>query len=201
MYLPPLVPVSLVTPSAPSSTTPVTTSLAPISSDSTELAPYDRGCEMNGKYYADGAQVEGDPNKPCELCYCIRNRTACVMQECILHVEGCEPVFQSSVCCPVRYRCDYPPQITDESATIASVITTTIQSIFQTTPQPGGCYIGKEYYADGSRIPEAEPSPCEHCYCMRGEVTIFLREYFPSNIVKGNLPLKYVCANFYNSFL
>lgn len=164
-----LVPVELITP-MPSSTTQATTSLAPVT-DSTELAPYDRGCEMNGKYYADGAQVEGDANKPCELCYCIRNRTACVMQECILHVEGCEPVFQPGVCCPVRYRCDYPPQITDESSsTIASVITTTISTIFPTTPQPGGCYRANEYYADGSQIPGAEPSPCEHCYCMRGEV-------------------------------
>ncbi|ODM95705.1 Kielin/chordin-like protein, partial [Orchesella cincta] len=93
-----LVPVSLVTPSAPSSTTQATTSLAPIE-DSTDLALLERGCEMNGKYFSDGAQVDGDPSKPCELCYCIRNRTACVMQECILHVEGCEPIFQPGVCC------------------------------------------------------------------------------------------------------
>lgn len=173
--------MALVTPSEPSSTTPSTTSLAPVSSDSTELSPYG-GCEMNGKYYPDGAQVDGDPEKPCELCYCIRNRTACVMQECILHVEGCEPVFQPGVCCPVRYKCDYAPQITDESSTIASVITTTIQSIFQTTPQPGGCMISGEYYADGSRIPGAERSPCEHCYCMRGEVRWYLESLMDSKI-------------------
>ena len=27
------------------------------------------------------------------------------MQECTLQVEGCRPVFQPGVCCPVRYDC------------------------------------------------------------------------------------------------
>lgn len=166
------VPVSLVTPSALTSTTVPTTSLASVTG-STELATFERGCEIEGKNYPDGAQVIGDPSKPCELCYCIRNRTACVMQECILHVEGCEPIFQSGVCCPVRYQCDYPPQLTDQS-TVAGLITTTISSLFSSTPQPGGCFMEGDYYADGSQILGAgpSPSPCEHCYCMRGEVSV-----------------------------
>lgn len=27
------------------------------------------------------------------------------MQECTLQVEGCRPVYQPGVCCPVRYDC------------------------------------------------------------------------------------------------
>ncbi|CAB0010456.1 unnamed protein product [Nesidiocoris tenuis] len=64
------------------------------------------GCVLDDNtFYADGAQVPSDPKKPCELCYCIRNQTACVMQECTLNVEGCKPVYQEGVCCPVRYDC------------------------------------------------------------------------------------------------
>ena len=50
-------------------------------------------------------QIPSDPASPCDLCYCIRNHTACVMQECILQVQGCEPVFVDGVCCPVKYIC------------------------------------------------------------------------------------------------
>jgi hypothetical protein len=164
--------VSLVTPSNLLTSTSVpTTSLASVTESSTEIAPYERGCEIEGKFYSDGAQIIGDPSKPCELCYCIRNKTACVMQECILHVEGCEPIFQPGVCCPVRYQCDYPLGLTDQS-TVAGLITTTISSIFSSTPVPGGCTLAGEYFADGSQLPGAGSSPCEHCYCMRGEVIL-----------------------------
>ena len=50
-------------------------------------------------------QIPSDPASPCDLCYCIRNHTACVMQECSLKVEGCEPVYLEGVCCPVKYLC------------------------------------------------------------------------------------------------
>ena len=50
-------------------------------------------------------QIPRNPEVPCELCYCIRNHTACVMQECSLKVPGCEPVYQEGVCCPVKYMC------------------------------------------------------------------------------------------------
>lgn len=50
-------------------------------------------------------QIPGNPKKPCELCYCIRNMTSCVMQECTLHVDGCRPIYNKGVCCPVRYDC------------------------------------------------------------------------------------------------
>ncbi|OXA45701.1 hypothetical protein Fcan01_19792 [Folsomia candida] len=171
----PEVPVSLVTPSTLTTTTVSTTSLATVS-ESTELAHYERGCNIEDKFYPDGAQVEGDPTKPCELCYCIRNKTACVMQECILHVEGCQPVFQPGVCCPVRYQCDYPLGLPDETTTsVTGLITTTLKSIFTSTPVPGGCIREGEYYTDGSQIPGAT-GPCEHCYCMRGEIVCAVQE-------------------------
>lgn len=75
-------------------------------SSSTDLAtPDSYGCTISGKYFAEGAQVPSNPNKPCEVCYCIRNRTACVMQECTLHIDGCQPIYNKGVCCPVRYSC------------------------------------------------------------------------------------------------
>jgi hypothetical protein len=79
------------------------TTLAP----GTSLDEYDgiHGCAIENKYYPDGAQVPSDPANPCDLCYCIRNHTACVQQECLLSVEGCKPIFQDGVCCPVRYIC------------------------------------------------------------------------------------------------
>jgi hypothetical protein len=75
-------------------------------SQSTDLAlPDNYGCSINGKFFAEGAQVPSNPNRPCELCYCIRNQTACVMQECTLHIDGCQPIYNKGVCCPVRYSC------------------------------------------------------------------------------------------------
>lgn len=73
---------------------------------STEIgSPDNYGCSINKRFYPDGAQVPSNPQKPCELCYCIRNKTACVMQECTLHVDGCQPIYNKGVCCPVRYDC------------------------------------------------------------------------------------------------
>ena len=164
-------------------TTTSTTTAATV--PSSELATLERGCEMDGKYYADGAQVASDANKPCELCYCIRNRTACVMQECILHVEGCRPVFEPGVCCPVRYQCDaaLDYDTTTTGAGIGGLISTTISSIIggiSSTPQPGGCVKDGEYYADGSLIPHLDDDPCNHCYCMRGDVSnFFTKNLYP----------------------
>lgn len=67
--------------------------------------PDNYGCSIDNRFYAEGAQVPSNPNKPCELCYCIRNMTACVMQECTLHIDGCQPIYNKGVCCPVRYSC------------------------------------------------------------------------------------------------
>jgi hypothetical protein len=86
------VPVELVDGSTPSPTTDL-------------AVPDNYGCTIGSKYYAEGVQVPSNPNKPCEVCYCIRNKTACVMQECTLHIDGCQPIYHKGVCCPVRYSC------------------------------------------------------------------------------------------------
>ena len=59
-------------------------------------------CDISNNF---SFQVPRDPDQPCELCYCIRNHTACVRQECDLKVPGCDPIYQDGVCCPVKYRC------------------------------------------------------------------------------------------------
>ena len=92
----PEVPVQLLT----------STTNTPANSGSTELGFRDNyGCNVNDRFYADGAQLPIDFHNPCELCYCIRNRTTCVMQECTLRVAGCRPIYQPGICCPVKYSC------------------------------------------------------------------------------------------------
>ena len=63
------------------------------------------GCDIQGEFYMDGMKIPTDPANPCDLCYCIKNNTACVMQECTLKVEGCQPIYADGVCCPVSYIC------------------------------------------------------------------------------------------------
>ncbi|KAL3267759.1 hypothetical protein HHI36_006886, partial [Cryptolaemus montrouzieri] len=75
------------------------------SSDTSLGRPDNYGCSIDGLFYADGVRIPGDPSKPCELCYCIRNKTACVMQECTLKIQGCTPVYHKDICCPIRYNC------------------------------------------------------------------------------------------------
>lgn len=118
------------------------------------------GCVIDGLFYEDGAQVPSDPEKPCDLCYCIRNHTACVMQECVLHVEGCSPVMQPGICCPVRYECD--------ASNITSV---------STTPLPSGsygCTLDGQSYNDGDFVPSK--NPCDYCYCMHGDIVCAVQD-------------------------
>ncbi|GLH11214.1 Uncharacterized protein GBIM_16041 [Gryllus bimaculatus] len=163
----PEVPVQLVTSSTTAATPP-----APTSGSSAVGHPDNYGCTIDEVFYTDGAKVPGDSSKPCELCYCIRNRTACVMQECTLHVEGCQPVYADGVCCPVRYDCDY------QEATEATLPETTVRPtpglILTTTPGPLDCQHDNEVYADGAMLPNT--NPCEFCYCMKGDIVCAVQE-------------------------
>ncbi|KAK8391066.1 hypothetical protein O3P69_017012 [Scylla paramamosain] len=144
---------------------------------STGLMPStEYGCTIDGFYYPDGVQVPSEPDKPCELCYCIRNHTACVMQECILMVPGCKPVFKEGVCCPVRYNCAH-----DEIEAVPTTTTLPLESnettVLPTTtmlPESSGCIHKGEFYADGALIPSDDP--CEHCYCMMGNPVCAVQE-------------------------
>ncbi|XP_065226953.1 mucin-12-like [Planococcus citri] len=159
----PEVPVKLLTSSTTSSPAPITST--------TEIGFRDNyGCTINNIFYGDGAQVPSDVNKPCELCYCIRNRTACVMQECTLHVEGCRPIFKPGVCCPVRYECDY-----DREYTSTFRPQTTGGLLKSTTSSPVvDCQYGNKYFSDGELIKTEKP--CEHCYCMRGDIVCAVQD-------------------------
>ncbi|XP_054709396.1 von Willebrand factor C and EGF domain-containing protein-like [Uloborus diversus] len=63
------------------------------------------GCYLNGRYFSEGSRLPVDPLNPCEICYCIRNSSTCVVQQCELHVEGCSPIYTEGQCCPCRYNC------------------------------------------------------------------------------------------------
>ncbi|XP_001952422.2 mucin-17 isoform X2 [Acyrthosiphon pisum] len=191
----PEVPVHLLT----SSTTPTPTT-------TTEIGWHDNyGCMMDeNEFFPDGAQVPPNPKKPCELCYCIRNRTACIMQECTLHVEGCRPVYHEGVCCPVRYDCDYE---SEKSTTSAPQITGGL--VFSTTSAPFDCRVNEETYRDGESIAMVSEKPCEHCYCMRGDIVCAVqdcgeplrgKDCTPETPPAGQCcPTSYQCANETNS--
>ncbi|XP_029678051.1 titin isoform X1 [Formica exsecta] len=132
--------------------------------DSTAVGFHDNyGCHVDERFYPDGAMLPLEHHNPCELCYCIRNRTTCVMQECTLQVAGCKPVYQPGVCCPIKYNCEYDEELSTTVGPTPGLITT--------TPPPGAssqCYHEDKVYEDGDLIYSNQP--CEHCYCFRGEI-------------------------------
>ncbi|KAK9729823.1 hypothetical protein QE152_g15724 [Popillia japonica] len=177
----PEVPVQLLT--------STTTESTGASSEVGHLDTY--GCSIDKLFYSDGARVPSDPNKPCELCYCIRNKTACVMQECTLQIDGCKPVYQDGVCCPVRYDCEHP-EYTEPETTVIPTTTTTLRTIFTTLPAatPADCIHEGEIYADGALI---KKDLCDHCYCMKGDIVCAVQECGPTPLDKVNctaLPVK-----------
>ncbi|XP_047988084.1 titin [Leguminivora glycinivorella] len=147
----------------------------------TGLGKLDRyGCSINGKYFPEGSKVPPSPNKPCEHCYCIRNMTTCVMQECTLHVDGCTPIYRKDVCCPVRYSCDHPedeiPLLDDMTTTVRPtpgflLTTTTLAPVTQMTQD---CVHDDKIFADGALIKTEKA--CEHCYCMKGDIVCVVQE-------------------------
>lgn len=98
----PEVPVQLLT---STTSTPPYDAIAHSAGSNEVGFPDTYGCNIDNRFYADGAQLPLNLNNPCELCYCIRNRTTCLMQECTLRVAGCKPIYQPGICCPVRYNC------------------------------------------------------------------------------------------------
>ncbi|XP_066972792.1 LOW QUALITY PROTEIN: serine-rich adhesin for platelets-like [Macrobrachium rosenbergii] len=155
-----------------------TTTPEPIMSPTGMTTFTEHGCTIEGRYYPDGAQVPGIPDKPCELCYCIRNHTACVMQECILKVNGCDPVFEDGICCPVRYKCAYDEiegfPTTTEGGLIGSNDSAVLPATTTMIPGPIGCMHKGEFYSDGASIPTEDP--CEHCYCMKSDLVCAIQE-------------------------
>ncbi|XP_013182119.1 PREDICTED: mucin-17 [Papilio xuthus] len=138
------------------------------------------GCSINGRYFPEGSKVPPTPNKPCEHCYCIRNMTTCVMQECTLHVDGCIPIYHKEVCCPVRYSCDHPEDdiklLDDMTTTVRPtpgflLTTTTLSPVTQVSQD---CVHDDQIFADGALIKTEKA--CEHCYCMKGDIVCVVQE-------------------------
>ncbi|XP_014370413.2 mucin-3A [Papilio machaon] len=138
------------------------------------------GCSINGRYFPEGSKVPPTPNKPCEHCYCIRNMTTCVMQECTLHVDGCVPIYHKDVCCPVRYSCDHPEDdiklLDDMTTTVRPtpgflLTTTTLSPVTQVSQD---CVHDDQIFADGALIKTEKA--CEHCYCMKGDIVCVVQE-------------------------
>ncbi|CAG9783763.1 unnamed protein product [Diatraea saccharalis] len=138
------------------------------------------GCSINGKYFPEGSKVPPTPNKPCEHCYCIRNMTTCVMQECTLHVDGCTPIYHKDVCCPVRYSCDHPEDemllLDDMTTTVRPtpgflLTTTTLSPVTQMSQD---CVHEDRIVPDGALIKTEKA--CEHCYCMKGDIVCVVQE-------------------------
>ncbi|XP_023017526.2 tenectin [Leptinotarsa decemlineata] len=154
------------------------------------------GCSIDNLFYADGAKVPSNPNNPCEVCYCIRNKTACIIQECTLTgkvVEGCRPVYIEGVCCPLRYDCDHPEIETTSRPLLTSTTTTTTTTttIVPPTSAPSDCIYQNQVYIDGALV--KKDVPCEKCYCMRGDIICAVQECGPTPLDKVNctaLPTK-----------
>lgn len=72
--------------------------------DKEARGPAGPGCQHEGKYYEDGAQVAGKDK--CEHCYCMRDEIVCAIQECRPPCDGCLPVWgDKDTCCPEKYEC------------------------------------------------------------------------------------------------
>ncbi|XP_022819688.1 titin [Spodoptera litura] len=157
-----------------------TSTTSPAEYGATGIGKQDKyGCSINGRYFPEGSKVPPTPNKPCEHCYCIRNMTTCVMQECTLHVDGCTPIYHKDVCCPIRYSCDHEdevPLLDDMTTTVRPtpgflLTTTTLSPVTQMTQD---CVHDDQIFSDGALIKTEKA--CQHCYCMKGDIVCVVQE-------------------------
>ncbi|KAH9630681.1 hypothetical protein HF086_003972 [Spodoptera exigua] len=157
-----------------------TSTTSPAEYGATGIGKQDKyGCSINGRYFPEGSKVPPTPNKPCEHCYCIRNMTTCVMQECTLHVDGCTPIYHKDVCCPIRYSCDHEdevPLLDDMTTTVRPtpgflLTTTTMSPVTQMTQD---CVHDDQIFSDGALIKTEKA--CQHCYCMKGDIVCVVQE-------------------------
>ena len=148
------------------------------------------------------------------------------MQECTLKVDGCDPIYQDGVCCPVKYMCGkwhYQLisnsqiwcmifQLAEDGITIPGGlfdITRLTTSTTPKTPHATTCYQNGTYYDDGASIDSKDP--CEHCYCMKGDIVCAVEPCMGS--MEGDTdsciaqpppegeccPKEYKCGKFYST--
>ncbi|RWS27871.1 mucin-5AC-like isoform X2, partial [Leptotrombidium deliense] len=133
------------------------------------------GCYIDGNHFKEGQQISHGKQKSCEVCYCIRNASACVVQECVLRVDGCTPVYTAGACCPSRYNC------------LASEAATTVPPELRHPLVPSeGCFANGRKFVDGEAVPSLDA--CEHCYCMKNEVVCAVQECKPP--CEGCVPIE-----------
>ena len=77
------------------------------------------------------------------------------------------------ICCPVKYISEdgsiLPPLLghdNDEESTDMTVVSP--------KPTQPGCYNNGQFYANGADI--VTEDPCEHCYCLNGDVVCAIQE-------------------------
>ncbi|XP_071518964.1 uncharacterized protein [Panulirus ornatus] len=61
-------------------------------------------CEVEGKIYEEGSQVEG-VGTACQTCFCLQGKVTCRKLACADPIDGCTPIMQEGQCCPVMYDC------------------------------------------------------------------------------------------------
>ncbi|XP_022907509.1 uncharacterized protein [Onthophagus taurus] len=123
--------------------------------ESEHLAYFANACVANGTIYAPGSAM--DSSSYCEYCYCLAGKQRCVKPKCLLPIDGCSPMYHSSSCCPVHYKCE-------------NTETTT-----STTTQPpkileNSCLVSGTYHPNGHKILGVGHSACDNCYCIKGLV-------------------------------
>ncbi|XP_037959408.1 uncharacterized protein LOC119688815 [Teleopsis dalmanni] len=64
-----------------------------------------RGCTVNKQFYAEGQKMKSDPDKPCDICFCIRGNRRCAPKKCSPALKNCIPVVPKGQCCPSSYDC------------------------------------------------------------------------------------------------
>ncbi|XP_019771949.2 uncharacterized protein LOC109545606 [Dendroctonus ponderosae] len=124
---------------------------------------YENACISNGSIYGSGSAMHS--SSMCEYCYCLSGKQVCVKPKCLLFIEGCQPIYETSSCCPVRYNCT-------RTLTTLQVATqkpsTTTAGYEKKTPVGSGCLVESAYHPEGSKVVGIGHSVCDNCYCLRG---------------------------------
>ncbi|XP_036327863.1 mucin-5AC isoform X2 [Rhagoletis pomonella] len=64
-----------------------------------------RGCTVDKQFYVEGQKMRSDPDKPCDICFCIRGTRRCAPKKCSTALKNCIPVVPKGQCCPSSYDC------------------------------------------------------------------------------------------------
>ncbi|XP_037913272.1 uncharacterized protein LOC119652951 [Hermetia illucens] len=65
-----------------------------------------RGCIINSTFYHEGQKLPTDPERHCDICFCIRGSRKCAPKKCAPPLKNCIPVVPKGQCCPSSYDCN-----------------------------------------------------------------------------------------------